>query len=261
VIPYYQVDTFTGQLFRGNPAGVCLLEEWLPDGVMQSIAAENNLAETAFVVRRESHCDLRWFTPTVEMDLCGHATLAPAHVLLRHLGHAEPTVRFQTRAGLLTVTVDGDLLTLDFPSRPPLSCSAPMELVVGLGCPPATTGKSRDYMAVFDSEETVRRLRPDMAMLARLDCVGIIATAPGREVDFVSRFFAPSAGVPEDPVTGSAHCTLVPYWASRLGKSRLHAFQVSHRGGELWCENRGDRVGIAGHAVTYSSGQIHLPSH
>ena len=257
-IPYYQIDTFTGRLLSGNPAGVCILAAWLPDNVLQSIAAENNLAETAFVVQRDSSFDLRWFTPTLEMDLCGHATLAPAHVLFRHLGYRDAVVRFQTRAGELTVTRNDDLLTLDFPARPAAACSTPAELREGLGISPAATAKARDYLAILDTERAVRELRPDMAMLMRLDCLGIIATAPGDDCDFVSRFFAPRAGVPEDPVTGSAHCTLIPYWAERLGRSRLRAMQVSQRGGELFCEHRGERVGIAGRAVTYSSGFLHV---
>ena len=253
-IPYYQVDAFTGSLFSGNPAGVCILADWLPDALLQSIAAENNLAETAFVVQRDSFFDLRWFTPVLEMDLCGHATLAPAHVLFRHLGFRGSTVRFQTRSGVLTVARDGELLTLDFPARPAAACDAPPELVAGLGATPSTTAKARDYLAVFESEESVRSLQPNMAALMRLDCLGVIATAPGEECDFVSRFFAPRAGVPEDPVTGSAHCTLIPYWAGRLARSKLRARQVSPRGGELFCEHRGERVGIGGRAVTYLSG-------
>jgi PhzF family phenazine biosynthesis protein len=257
-IPYYQVDAFTSTLFAGNPAGVCLLAAWLPDDVLQSIAAENNLAETAFVVQRGSGFDLRWFTPALEMDLCGHATLAPAHVIFRHLGYRDTVVRFQTRSGELTVTRTDDLLTLDFPARPAVACATPAALVKGLGLSPTTTAKSRDYLAVFDSERAVRELRPDMAALMQLDSLGIIATAPGDDCDFVSRFFAPKAGVPEDPVTGSAHCTLIPYWAQRLGRPRLRALQVSQRGGELFCEHRGQRVSIAGRAVTYSSGFLYV---
>jgi PhzF family phenazine biosynthesis protein len=257
-IPYYQVDTFTNRLFAGNPAGVCLLAQWLPDRVLQSIAAENNLAETAFVVQRETSFDLRWFTPSLEMDLCGHATLAPAHVIFRHLGYQNPVVRFQTLSGELTVTQHEDLLTLDFPARPALECPTPVQLEQGLGIAPSYTAKSRDYLAVFDSERIVRELRPDMMALMQLDSLGVIVTAPGSDCDFVSRFFAPRAGVPEDPVTGSAHCTLIPYWAQRLGRTSLRALQISERGGELFCEHRNDRVGIAGRAVTYSSGYLHV---
>jgi predicted PhzF superfamily epimerase YddE/YHI9 len=257
-IPYYQVDAFTDRLFSGNPAGVCPLERWLPDEVMQSIAAENHLAETAFFVSLEDGFGLRWFTPVMEVDLCGHATLAAAHVLLRHLGHAGNRVRFETRSGVLTVTREGELLTLDFPARPAGACDTPPELGAGLGADPAAVAKARDYLAVFETEQAVRDLLPDMAVLSRLDCLGVIATAPGRDCDFVSRFFAPRAGVPEDPVTGSAHCTLIPYWAERLGRTDLHARQISRRGGELWCRHRGDRVDIGGRAVTYSTGMLHV---
>lgn len=257
-IKYYQIDAFTSSLFSGNPAGVCLLDEWLPDPLLQSIAAENNLSETAFVVQRDSFFDLRWFTPALEVDLCGHATLAAAHVIFEHLGYRDPLVRFQTQSGMLSVTRDEDLLTLDFPARPAAVCPAPPELCEGLGAAPAITAKARDYLAVFEDEKTVRELEPDMAALSRLDCLGVIATAPGEQCDFVSRFFAPRAGILEDPVTGSAHCTLVPYWAQRLGRTHLHALQVSPRGGELFCEHRGERIGIAGRAVTYSSGLLHI---
>ena len=258
-IPYYQVDTFTSDIFGGNPAGVCALADWLPDEVMQSIAAEHNLSETAFFVQRDSDFHLRWFTPASEIDLCGHATLATAHVLFRHLGCRRDSVSFHTLSGELTVARDGDVLTLDFPSRAGVPCEVPEQLEKGLGCAPVMTAKSRDYLAVFDSEEVVRHLAPDIALLTELDCLGIIATAPGSDCDFVSRFFAPRAGVPEDPVCGSAHCTLIPYWAERLGRSELRARQLSSRGGELFCEHRDDRVRIGGRAVTYSTGFLHIP--
>jgi predicted PhzF superfamily epimerase YddE/YHI9 len=258
MIPYYQVDAFTDSLFSGNPAGVCLLTDWLPDPVLQAIAEENNLAETAFVVQRESFFDLRWFTPSLEMDLCGHATLAPAHVIFRHLCYRNSVVRFKTRSGELAVSRNGELLTLDFPARPAVPCDTPPEMRAGLRASPTNTAKARDYLAVFETEQAVHNLQPDMAALMRLDCLGVIATAPGDDCDFVSRFFAPRAGVPEDPVTGSAHCTLIPYWAQRLGRTILHARQISPRGGELFCEHRGARVGIGGYAVTYSSGFLHV---
>lgn len=257
-VPYFQVAAFTRDPFSGNPAGVCLVDHWLPDAELQRIAFENNLSETAFVVREKKSFALRWFTPTVEVDLCGHATLAAAHVVGQHLGFSEPW-RFHTKSGLLTVTRVDELLTLDFPARPAEVVEAPPAELDGLGDMPQVVLKSRDYLAVFSSEQQVRDLRPDFGRLAGLDCLGIIATAPGDDADFVSRFFAPRAGVNEDPVTGSAHCTLVPYWAERLGREKLFARQVSERGGELWCELRGDRVLIAGHAVTYLEGQILLP--
>ena len=257
-IPYYQADAFTSRLFSGNPAGVCLLAGWLPDATMQSIATENNLSETAFVVPRGTLFDLRWFTPAVEVDLCGHATLAAAHVIYEHLAWREENVRFETRSGQVSVARNEDLLTLDFPARPASACNAPRELLEGLGAKPALVAKSRDYLAVFDSEEDVYRLQPEMGKLMQVDCLGVIATARGKECDFVSRFFAPRAGVAEDPVTGSAHCTLIPYWAERLGSSKLRALQISKRGGELFCEHRGERVGIGGRAVTYATGFLHV---
>ena len=258
LIPYYQVDAFASRVFTGNPAGVCLLADWLPDEVLQAIAAENNLAETAFVVPPAGRYDLRWCTPAMEVDLCGHATLAPAHVIFEHLGYRGDAVRFDTRSGELSVTREGDRLTLDFPARPAVPCEPPRELVAGLGRKPEFTAKARDYLAVFASEQEVAGLKPDMAALSQLDSLGIIATAPGAQSDFVSRFFAPQAGIPEDPVTGSAHSTLIPYWSERLGKQQMHARQISPRGGELFCEARGSRVGISGRAVTYSTGFIRI---
>jgi PhzF family phenazine biosynthesis protein len=257
-IPCYQVDAFTGEIFRGNPAAVCPLTAWLPDATLQNIAAENNLSETAFVVPRGDEFDLRWFTPTLEMDLCGHATLAAAFVLFTEQKVSGTIIRFQSRSGMLTVKRAGEILTLDFPSRPPQPCALPEILATGLGTRPASIHKSRDYLAVFNSAAEVRALRPDFAALKKLDCLGIIATAPGDDCDFVSRFFAPAAGVDEDPVTGSAHCTLIPYWAARLGKNKLFARQISSRGGELFCELAGDRVHIGGKAVLYLRGEIVL---
>lgn len=258
--PYYQVDAFTAQPFRGNPAGVCLLREWLPEALLQRIAAENNLSETAFLIPADGGYHLRWFTPVQEVDLCGHATLASAFVLFSELGHPGDTVRFETRSGRLTAVRRADLIELDFPSRPPTPCATPAELVRGLGAKPREVLRSRDYVAVFEAEADVAGLAPDMAVLARLDCLGIIATARGREADFVSRFFAPRAGVPEDPVTGSAHCSLIPFWAGRLGKAELFARQISRRGGELFCRLMGERVGIGGRAVIYCRGELEVPA-
>jgi PhzF family phenazine biosynthesis protein len=232
---------------------------WLPDSVLQNIAANNNLAETAFTVPRGNDFDLRWFTPTVEMDLCGHATLAAAFVLFNERALQGGEVHFHSRSGVLTVTRADDLLTLDFPSRPPTTCVAPEALLRGLGTEPVEVLKARDYLAVFANEAEVQALQPDFAALATLDCLGIIATAPGGNCDFVSRFFAPGAGVNEDPVTGSAHCTLIPYWARRLDKTKLFARQVSQRGGELICELAGERVRIGGKAALYLRGEIFLP--
>jgi PhzF family phenazine biosynthesis protein len=257
-IPCFQVDAFTSEVFHGNPAAVCPLPAWLPDATLQNIAAENNLSETAFVVSRGDEFDLRWFTPTLEMDLCGHATLAAAFVLFTEQKFLGEVIHFHSRSGLLTVKRNGDILTLDFPARPPQPCASPDILTSGLGARPASVLKSRDYLAVFDSAAEVRALRPDFAALKKLDCLGIIATAPGDDCDFISRFFAPAAGVDEDPVTGSAHCTLIPYWAARLGKNKLFARQISPRGGELFCELGGDRVHIGGKAVLYLRGEIVL---
>lgn len=257
-IPCYQVDAFTGSVFRGNPAAVCLLDAWLPDATLQNIAAENNLSETAFVVPRGDAYDLRWFTPTMEMDLCGHATLASAFVLFTEQNVSGSIVRFHSRSGMLTVTRVDAMFTLDFPSRPAIRCPEPEALLRGLGAKPACVLKSRDFLAVFATEAEVHALRPDFAMLKTLEGVGTIATAPGNNCDFVSRFFAPAAGVDEDPVTGSAHCTLTPYWAERLGKNKLTARQISRRGGELVCELTGERVQIGGKAVLYLRGDIVL---
>jgi predicted PhzF superfamily epimerase YddE/YHI9 len=255
-LPLYQIDAFTSRLFRGNPAAVCPLESWLADETLQAIAAENNLSETAFFVGKDGRYHLRWFTPTVEVDLCGHATLASAFVVFEHLSPDLQVVKFETRSGLLSVERYNDRLRMDFPARPPAKCDPPPELLVGLGSSPAAVFRARDYLVVYETEEQVRAIRPDFAALEKLPALGVIATAPGRSSDFVSRFFAPGAGIPEDPVTGSAHCTLVPYWAERLRKQSLHALQVSRRGGELWCELAGDRVLIAGNAVEYLRGTI-----
>lgn len=255
-LPLYQVDAFTGRLFAGNPAAICPLDEWLDGRLMQSIAAENNLSETAFFTRQGDLYHLRWFTPGMEVDLCGHATLASAFVIFEYLDPAATSVRFQTRSGELTVSRRGDLLSMDFPARPPQRCPASSEVVAALGKAPVEYWSSRDIMAVYETGEDVRSLAPDMRALARTGQFAVIATAPGRDADFVSRFFAPGAGVDEDPVTGSAHCTLVPYWAARLGKPSLHALQVSARGGELFCRSLGERVEIAGRAIRYLEGSI-----
>lgn len=253
----YQVDAFAEKLFQGNPAAVCPLEEWLPDELMQSIAAENNLAETAFYVAEGGGYRLRWFTPVTEVDLCGHATLAAAHVVFEESGGAESEqVTFDSRSGPLKVRRDGERLTLDFPAEEVRACEAPEALRRGLGAEPSECYRGADYMAVLESEAAVRALRPDFRALGELDTRGVIATAKGDEVDFVSRFFAPRYGIDEDPVTGSAHCALAPYWAKRLGKSALKARQLSRRGGELDCTVEGERVFISGKAVRYLEGTI-----
>ncbi len=257
-ISLYQVDAFTGRVFAGNPAAVCPLEGWLEDGVLQSIAAENNLSETAFFVRRGARFELRWFTPAVEVDLCGHATLASAFVILNYLDPSLNQAVFDTRSGELVVQRDGELLAMDFPARPPVACDIPDKLAEALGRRPVATLAARDLMALYETEAEVRALRPNMDLLAQVETFAVIVTAPGTDADFVSRFFAPRSGIAEDPVTGSAHCTLAPYWSRRLGKNNLYARQVSARGGELWCEDRGDRVVIKGRAVRFMEGKIVL---
>ena len=259
-IPIYQVDAFTDQLFGGNPAAICPLKEWLPAPLMQKIAAENNLAETAFFVPLKDGFELRWFTPELEIDLCGHATLASAHVIFSQLGFKENQIKFFTqKAGTLTVTHSADLYTLDFPSRVPQACEIPDGLIEAIGGGmPKEVLRSRDYMLVYESEEEIRGLIPDFNALAKIDALGIIVTAPGNNSDFVSRFFAPSAGINEDSVTGSAHCNLIPYWAGKLAKNKLHAYQVSNRLGELWCELNGERILMSGKAVTYLKGEIFI---
>jgi PhzF family phenazine biosynthesis protein len=257
-VSIYQADAFTDTLYGGNPAAVCPLDNWLPDATMQKIAAENNLAETAFFVKTDKGYLLRWFTPEYEIDLCGHATLATAHILFTQLNYSEPTIHFETiKAGVLTVTKNGDKYTLDFPSRPAEPAIIPTGLTEALGMKePLEFLRSRDYMLIYDNEDEILNCKPDFNLLAKFDVVGIIITSPGKDVDFVSRFFAPSAGIPEDPVTGSAHCNLIPYWAEKLGKNDLHAYQLSARKGELWCELKGDRVLMSGKAVTYLKGEI-----
>ena len=263
-IPYYHVDVFTGELFRGNPAGVCILPAFLADSIMQKIAAENRHSETAFVVpRADGDFDLRWFTPKVEEDLCGHATLASAYVLALRKHNVWP-VRFHTRSGVLTIAQDtvaqeGGSFEMDFPAWPPQSCETPAGLLPALGLKAALVMKSRDYLVVVDQAEHVRALAPDMAALAKLDfgIGGTIVTAPGEDgVDYVCRLFAPSIGIDEDPATGSIQCILAPYWAERLAKDTLRAQQLSARGGTMQCTIGGDRVKIAGRARLYLHGTL-----
>lgn len=260
-IPYYHVDSFTGELFAGNPAGVCILSAFLADSIMQKIAAENRHSETAFVVPRpDGDFELRWFTPEVEDDLCGHATLASAYVLALRK-HSVWPVRFHTCSGVLTVARQENTFEMDFPARPPQPCEPPPELLPALGLKRAQVMRSRDYLVVVDRAEQVRSLSPDISALAKLEIGigGTIVTAPGeRDVDYVSRFFAPAVGIDEDPVTGSINCTLAPYWGARLGKQTLYARQLSARGGDLRCEIAGDRVKIAGTARLYLQGTLQL---
>lgn len=256
----YQVDAFTSRLYGGNPAAIVPLDAWLPDAEMQSIAAENNLAETAYFVPQGDGYHLRWFTPAVEVDLCGHATLAAALVLYECLGYAKPQVSFASKSGPLAVTRDPEgVYWLDFPSRPPVAITASMDVLRAVGGSPKEVLAARDQFLVYETEKEVRALKPDMTALGKAkDVFAAIATAPGTDCDFVSRFFAPGAGIPEDPVTGSAHCELIPYWAARLGKTKMFARQISARGGEIWCEHQGDRVRIGGRGVLYLKGEIYL---
>ncbi len=254
----YQVDAFTSEPFHGNPAAVVPLESWLPDQTMLDIAAENNLAETAFFVKQGDGFGLKWFTPEIEMDLCGHATLATAFVLWDQLRFAGDEIAFETRSGTLKVARNGELMVMDFPSRPAVATEVPDGLSKALGGTPQQVLKSRDYLAIYNSEAEVLSLKPDFKAIKELGVHAVIVTAPGETSDFVSRFFAPSVGVDEDPVTGSAHCTLIPYWAERLGKTKMFARQVSARGGEIYCELIGDRVKMAGNAVLYLKGEIYV---
>ena len=257
-IPLYQVDAFTTKIFAGNPAAVCILEEWLEEPLLQSIAAENNLSETAFLVERDGECEIRWFTPATEVALCGHATLASAYVEFFCRAWPAQSIRFETRqAGPLTVTRRGELLEMNFPARPPQASETPPVLGEILGVKPKQVFTSaEDLLVVVEDETAVLQARPDFTALLNFKARGFILTAPGSRCDFVSRFFCPAVGVPEDPVTGSAHCVLIPYWSAMLGKKALHARQLSKRGGELWCRDEGERVTISGRAALYLEGTI-----
>ena len=259
-VPIYQVDAFASAVFAGNPAAICLLESWPGDGLLQAIAAENNLSETAFLVSGAGDFDLRWFTPESEVTLCGHATLAAAKVLFDLRGWSGANIRFRTRwRGTLTVERRGDLLAMDFPALPAKPVPTPTGLAAALGAEPRQVLESaEDWLAVLDDEAAVRGVKPDFAALAKLPCRCLVPTARGDRSDFVSRAFAPRLGIPEDPVTGSSHCVLTPYWAGALGKDELHAFQVSARGGEVFCRNEGERVKLAGRAAVYLEGTIRV---
>ena len=255
-IPIYQIDAFTNRVFSGNPAAVCPLEEWPEDSLLQAIAQENNLSETAFFVPEEGRYHIRWFTPVAEVDLCGHATLATAFFIFNHTNTAGNEILFNSRSGMLKVTTENGILAMDFPSQSPIPCETPEELLKALNREPSEVLCSEDYFVVYPRESDVVGLAPAMEKLKKLSLRGVTVTARGNDADFVSRFFAPKFGIDEDPVTGSAHCALTPYWSKRLGKKKLHARQVSKRGGEIFCEDRGDRVIIAGRAVQYMAGTI-----
>jgi len=254
----FQVDAFADRVFEGNPAAVCPLEDWLDDSLLQAIAEENNLSETAFFVPVGEVYHLRWFTPAAEIDLCGHATLASAHVLFEHLGHAKEEVSFFTRSGELKVARTQSGLRMDFPAAPLHPVEAPPALLAGLGVRPRQVLAAFDYVAVFESEAEVRALTPDFGKFQQLGLRGVVATAPGDEVDFVSRFFVPKLGINEDPVTGSAHCELAPYWSAQLGRQKLNARQVSKRGGSVGCVVEGERVLLFGRAVNYMVAEIRI---
>ncbi|MGD8567986.1 MAG: PhzF family phenazine biosynthesis protein [Gammaproteobacteria bacterium] len=254
----YQIDAFADRLFEGNPAAVCPLDKWLPDDMMQAIAAENNLSETAFFVPLDDGFHIRWFTPVHEVNLCGHATLAGAYVLFHFMDYQQREVRFQSKSGLLTVKRDDDWLALDFPAQPPEPCAVPEAIKDAFESPPVECLRAEDYVVVYESEADVRHAQPDMASLAKLDLRGVAITARGDEHDFVCRFFAPRFGIDEDPVTGSAYTQLVPYWARVLNKREFRARQLSRRGGEVRSTLNGDRVTISGKARKYLEGMIDI---
>ena len=259
-ISIYQIDAFSNKAFGGNPAAVCVLDSAISDSLMQQIAKENNLSETAFIVPNHTGWDIRWFTPKLEVPLCGHATLASAHVIFNELSYQEAEIRFQSKSGELIVHKSGDLLTLDFPAMPIIPCDElPAHLTIGLGVQPESVFKvdsDPNYFAVYESEERVSALKPDLSELEQLHPYGVVITAPGNHYDCVSRYFLPSYNIPEDPVTGSAHTSLTPYWSEKLNKKILIAKQLSERGGDIQCEYHGDRVKISGHGVCYLVGEI-----
>jgi PhzF family phenazine biosynthesis protein len=259
-IKQFVVDAFASQLFTGNPAAVCPIESWIDNSLLQAIASENNLPETAFVVPVEGGYQLRWFTPVAEVDLCGHATLAAAHVLFNHLNFKGKEIIFHTRSGELKVVRAGSLLEMTFPSSPPEPCEAPDDLLLGLGGDPSEIYCAEDYLVVYPDEAAIRALSPNFQLLSQIGLRGVIVTAPGNEFDFVSRFFFPKYGINEDPVTGSAHCQLAPYWAKRLNKGILNAKQVSKRSGEIICEVVADKVLLSGRAVTFMQGELFVES-
>jgi len=258
----FQIDAFTKTIFKGNPAAVCPLEQWLDDAMLQAIAQENNLAETAFFIPTDQGFHIRWFTPRHEVPLCGHATLASAFVIFTELERKRISIRFESKSGPLIVTRQGLLMVMDFPAYPMVPCQDPPKLLLkGLKHPPQEVflvEADPNYYAVFAIEEDVRAIKPDLNTLEQLHPYAVVVTAPGNKTDCVSRYFAPSFGIPEDPVTGSIHSALVPYWANRLGKSKIHAFQASLRGGDLFCEYLGKRVRIGGYAVKYLTGMISI---
>lgn len=255
-LPLYQIDAFAKKTFQGNPAAICPLTEWLADDVMQSIAAENNLSETAFFIETDNGFHIRWFTPTTEVDLCGHATLAAAFVIFNELTYNKTEINFASRSGILSVKKEDNLFVMDFPTQTPTPCDTPKKLEQAFKLKATACLKAQDYIFVVENEDDVLKAQPDLNLLSKLDLRGVIITAQSKNYDFVSRCFAPNYGIDEDPVTGSAHTQLIPYWSAQSGKTTLHARQVSQRGGELYCKLSGERVSIAGHAVKYLQGEI-----
>ena len=257
--PIYTVDAFTNHIFGGNPAAVCPLQEWLPAETMQQLANENNLSETAFFVQRQDGSyDIRWFTPELEIDLAGHPTLATAFIIFTELAYTADTITFHCKSGVLTVVKKGDLLEMNFPARMPVACTPPQDLLKGFSIPPARVLRSRDYFLIYNTQEEVENILADFNHLNKVETLGFIITAKGNTTDFVSRFFVPNSVIGEDPVTGSAHATLIPYWAAELNKTSMTAMQLSKRKGHLWCGFHGERVTIAGHAVLYMKGEYFL---
>ncbi len=256
--PIYQIDAFANKTFEGNPAAVCPLDSWLPDELMQSIAAENNLAETAFFMPANDGFDIRWFTPSAEVDLCGHATLASAYVLFDILKFKRQQIDFDSKSGRLTVSRNGEWLVLDFPAQSPEPCDTPNEIIDAFGLDPAECLRNVDYVVIFDEADNISSMNPNLEILKQLDLRAVIISATSQQYDFTARVFAPSLGIPEDPVTGSAYTQLVPYWAGRLKKNEFRVRQESARGGELTCELAGDRVLISGKAVKYLEGSVEI---
>ena len=257
-LPLYQVDAFAKNAFAGNPAAICPLDTWLEDEKLLSIAEENNLSETAYFIKTENGFHIRWFTPTTEVDLCGHATLAAAFVIFNELGYNKNSISFESRSDILNVEKDNDLLIMDFPTQAPTACELPIEIKQAFDIDPVECLKAEDYILVFNNENEILKATPKLEKLKNIDRRGVIITAPSKDYDFVSRFFGPKCGIDEDPVTGSAHTQLTPYWAKKLNKNKLSARQVSKRGGELFCELFDERVSIAGHAVKYLQGEIEI---
>ena len=257
-LPLFQIDAFSSKPFQGNPAAICPLKKWLPDEVMQSIAEENNLSETAFFVPTMQGFHIRWFTPVAEVNLCGHATLAAAYVLFNFLEYKEQTIQFDSRSGVLEVSKSDDLLIMNFPAQTPVECDISSEIEKAFGVTPEKCLKAEDYIAIFKNEADIISMKPKQAILKELNLRGVIISSKSEKYDFVARFFAPKYGINEDPVTGSAYTQLAPYWSKELGIARLRAKQLSSRGGELFCEVKKDRVEISGKAVRYMQGEIRI---